>query len=42
MMKEYQLQIKIIDYLKNFDDYMKSENFNHLELIDNHVRIWYY
>ena len=32
----------LIDYLENFDDYMKSENFNDLELIDNHVRIWYY
>lgn len=30
------------DYLKNFDDFMKNEEFRNIEMIDNHVRIWYY
>ena len=29
-------------YLDNFDKFMNSEGFNYLELIEDHVRIWYY
>ena len=32
----------LIDYLKNFDNFMKSEEFEYIELINNHVRVWYY
>lgn len=32
----------LINYLKNFDDFMKSEEFKYLELINNHVRVWFY
>ena len=32
----------LIDYLENFDNFIKSEEFEYLELIDNHVRVWHY
>ena len=32
----------LIDYLKNFDKFMKCEDFDYIELINNHVRVWYY
>ena len=32
----------LIEYLKTFDNFMKNEEFEYVELIDNHVRVWYY
>ena len=32
----------LINYLKNFDKFMEKEEFRNIELINNHVRIWYY
>ena len=32
----------LIDYLKNFDNLMEQEGFKNIEMIDDHVRIWYY
>ena len=32
----------LINYLKNFNNLMEKEGFDYVELIDNHVRVWYY
>ena len=32
----------ILDYLLNFDNITKKYNFSSIELINNHVKIWYY
>ena len=32
----------LINYLKNFNKFMINEGFDFIDLIDNHVRVWYY